>query len=181
MTKTHTYPPVVVVDEEDNEVGVAPLTEVWKKGLYHRIVSVFVTDDQERMLLQLRGPNVGIYPNCWDQAAAGHVDEGFTYDEAAKAELAEETGLHDVSLEILGTLQIHKTLDDGRIINQFERVYLAHVPHDIRIKPEAAEVAKLQWFSKIELKQEMTDHPEKFTEGLLDGLHTYFPDYNALD
>lgn len=44
------------------------LAEVWQKGL-HRIASVFVEDDQGRMLLQRRGPNVKVYPNCWDQAA----------------------------------------------------------------------------------------------------------------
>lgn len=64
------------------------LAEVWQKGL-HRIASVFVEDDQGRMLLQRRGPNVKVYPNCWDQAAGGHVDEGFTYEQTAANELAE--------------------------------------------------------------------------------------------
>lgn len=68
-SKAKIYPPVVVVDENDNEIGSAPLAEVWKKGLYHRIVSVFVQDDKGRMLLQKRGADAKIYPNCWDQAA----------------------------------------------------------------------------------------------------------------
>lgn len=60
------YPPVVVVDKNDNEIGTAPLAEVWRKGLYHRIVSVFLVDDDGRMLLQRRAPGVRIYPNAWD-------------------------------------------------------------------------------------------------------------------
>jgi isopentenyldiphosphate isomerase len=125
-----TYPPVVVVDENDNEIGSAPLAEVWQKGLYHRIVAVFIEDDQGRMLLQLRGPNVSVYPNCWDQAAGGHVDEGQSYDQAAINELAEEIGLHNVALTTLGTYRSSR--QDGEcIINQFERVYLVRVPHDV--------------------------------------------------
>jgi isopentenyl-diphosphate delta-isomerase len=170
-----TYPPVVIVDENDNEIGTAPLTEVWQKGLYHRIVSIFVQDDQGRMLLQLRSPEVKIYPNCWDQAAGGHVDAGQTYDQAAANELAEELGLQDVTLKVLGTFRSNNKFDDGRIINQFERVYVAQVPHDVVLRPEASEVSKLLWFTTAELKVQIAKHPEKFTSGLLYGLREYFP------
>ena len=172
------YPPVVVVDENDNEVGVAMLAEVWQKGLYHRIVSVFVEDDQGRMLLQLRGPNVGVWPNCWDQAAAGHVDEGYGYEQAALAELAEEAGLHNVPLKTLGTYRAHHQEGD-RIVNQFERVYLVQVPHDVELHPEAAEVAQLQWFTPAEIKTHVANNPQEFTPGLLHALRLYFPEMLA--
>lgn len=169
------YPPVVVVDEHDNEVGSAMLAEVWQKGLYHRIVSVFVQDDWGRMLLQLRGPQVGIYPNCWDQAAGGHVDEGQSYDQAATNELTEETGLHNVALTLLGTYRTNNQSDDGRTINRFERVYAAQVPHDAVLHPEAKEVSRLQWFTPAELVALITNHPEKITPGLLYGLQQHYP------
>lgn len=169
-----TYPPVIVVDEDDNEIGAAPLAEVWQRGLYHRIVSVFVQDDQGRMLLQLRGPNVKIYPDCWDQAAGGHVDEGKTYDQAARNEIAEELGLYDVTLNVLGTFRSNNKLDDGRTINQFERVYAARVPHGLALKPDVNEVGRLQWFTPAELKAHITKHPKAFTPGLLYGLREYF-------
>jgi isopentenyl-diphosphate delta-isomerase type 1 len=168
------YPPVVIVDENDTEIGTAPLAEVWQKGLYHRIVSVFVQDDHGRMLLQLRGSQVKIYPSCWDQAAGGHVDAGQTYDQAAANELVEELGLQDVTLKVLGTFRSNNKLDDGRIINQFERVYVVRVPHDVVLKPDADEVSKLQWFTPAELKVSITERPEVFTPGLLYGLREYF-------
>lgn len=173
MTKI--YPPVVVVDEHDNEVGSAMLAEVWQKGLYHRVVAVFVEDEQGNMLLQLRGPQVKIYPNCWDQAAGGHVDEGYSYEQTAVNELAEELGLQDVALKPLGTFRSNKTLDDGRIVNQFERVYLAQVTHDATLIPQADEVSELRWFTPNQLKAQIAQHPEEFTPGLLYGLHEYFP------
>jgi len=173
------YPPVVVVDENDNVAGSAMLAEVWQKGLHHRVVAVFVLDDQGRMLLQLRGPDVGIFPNCWDQAVGGHVDEGFSYEQTALKETEEEIGLKNVQLEALGTQQNHETLEDGRIINQFECVYVARVPHGAALQPEEDEVAKLQWFTPRELSELLAEHPGQFTPGFLKALRKYFPDYAA--
>jgi len=172
-----TYPPVVVVDEHDREIGTAMLADVWKRGLYHRIVSVFVLDHHGRMLLQLRGPNVKIYPNCWDQAAGGHVDAGFTYDQTAAAELAEELGIQDVSLKQLGTFRTNNMLADGRIINQFERVYVATVPPDSNLRLQTDELARVQWFVPANLKAHISQQPQTFTPGLLHALHAYFPEY----
>jgi isopentenyl-diphosphate delta-isomerase len=168
------YPPVVVVDENDNEVGSAMLAEVWQKGLYHRIVSIFVEDDLGRMLLQLRAPNMLLYPNRWDQAAAGHVDEGHSYEQAAIIEVAEETGLRNVQLKTLGTYRYNTTYGE-RIINQFERVYVARVPHEVALEPQLEEVSKLEWFTPSKLKAQIASHPDEFTPGLLYALHKYYP------
>lgn len=167
------YPPVVIVDEHDHEIGLAPLSEVWLKGLYHRIVSVFIQDDQGRMLLQLRSPHVAVYPNCWDQAAGGHVDEGQTYEEAAHNELREETGLEGVELVMLGTFRSNNKEGD-RIINQFERCYVARVPHDVVLRPEAQEVSGLEWFTPGELRTRIAEQPKAFTPGVLHCLSLYF-------
>lgn len=168
-----TYPPVIVVDEHDNEIGTAMLAEVWRKGLYHRIVGVFVQDAQGRMLLQLRSPGMLVYPNRWDQAAGGHVDEGQTYEQAARNELFEEVGVTDVQLTVLGTHRFNGKEGD-RIINQFERVYVAKVPHNIELHAAADEVAELRWFTPEELQQQIAQQPDACTPGLLHCLRTYF-------
>jgi len=174
---SHKYPPVVVVNENDNEIGAAMLDEVHQKGLYHRIVSVFVEDEEGRMLLQLRGPNVKVFPNCRDQAAGGHVDIGQSYEQTAKNEAAEELGLYDITLKELGT---HRSnLQEGeRTINQFERAYLVRIPHDTPLKLQADEISTLRWFKPAEFKVEIAAHPENFTPGLLYCLQEYFPALN---
>jgi len=169
----HKYPPVVVVDENDNVTGFASLEKVWRDGLYHRVASVFVQDNHGCFLLQLRSGNVKIYPGCWDHAAGGHVDQDQTYEQAAITELAEETGLHDQQLTVLGTHRTNTT-EHGRTINQFERAYLARVHHDIKLTPKPDEVSKLQWFTTAELKAAIAQEPESFTPGLLFGLREYF-------
>lgn len=164
------YPPVVVVDENDCEVGSAMLATVWRQGLYHRIVSVFVVDDAGMMLLQRRSAHVNVYPNCWDQAAGGHVDEGSSYGQTAADELSEELGIRDVALQILGTFRTNNTLEDGRIINQFERAYLVRVPHGIMLSPDPEEVDRVQWITMADLKLQITQYAADFTPGLLHAL-----------
>ncbi|HET8670270.1 MAG TPA: NUDIX domain-containing protein [Candidatus Saccharimonadales bacterium] len=170
-----TYPPVGVVDENDKEIGAAMLADVWQKGLYHRIASIFIEDEQGRMLLQRRGPDVKLYPNCWDQAAGGHVDEGFTYESTAANELAEELGLRGIKLQTVATYR-STTKEDGKVINQFVRVFLAQIPSNTPLQPQAEEVAQLQWFPPDELKRMITEQPEAFTPGFLYELRTYFSD-----
>jgi isopentenyldiphosphate isomerase len=170
------YPPVVVVDENDIPVGTAPLPEVLQKGLYHRIVAIFVVDDQNRMLLQLRGPAVKIYPNRWDQAAGGHVDAGQSYKDAAAAEIAEELDLHNVSLTTVATYRSNER-DGDHIINQFERVFKATVPHDITLKPELTELTELRWFTSAELQSLITTQPDILTPGLLYDIRHFFPEF----
>jgi isopentenyl-diphosphate Delta-isomerase len=170
------YPPVVIVDENDNEIGTAMLAEAWQQGLYHRVVAIFVTDDKGRMLLQLRSPNVKVYPNHWDQAAGGHVDEGQSYEVAAANELTEELGLHNVTLTEMGTYRSNAQ-DGDRIINQFERVYKAEVTHDTNLEPEGSEVTTLKWFTASELKTLFSQQSDKFTPGLLYDIQHYFPEF----
>lgn len=177
MNKPNTkYPPVVVVDENDNETGSAMLAEVWEKGLYHRIVVIFVFDDYGRMLLQLRSPHVGVNPNLWDQAVGGHVDDGYTYDQAAALEVEEEIGLANVPLTTVGTHRSSRR-DGDRTFNQFVRVYSARIPHDAKLQPQPEEVSKLQWFTPAEFKAEITRHPEAFTPNLYHEIEMYFPDF----
>jgi len=164
----------VVVDEHDNEIGSAMLAQVWEKGLYHRISSVFIEDEWGRLLLQQRSSRVTLYPNCWDQAAGGHVDEGFTYETAAANELAEELGLSNIRLKTVATYCFNAKEDD-RIINQFVRVFLGQIPSDTLLQPDAKEVSNLQWFTPDELKGMIAERSEDFTPGFLHELRTYFP------
>lgn len=168
-----TYPPVVVVNAEDEVIGSAPLAEVLAQGLYHRIVSVHVQDENGAMLLQLRGPDVMLYPNCWDQAVGGHVDEGFTYEQAALAELEEELGITGAPLEAIDTY-LYQGQEKGKVINQFVRVYRVKVPHSVALTVNANEVAKVQWINEAEIKTQLLNAPERFTPGYAIELQKYF-------
>lgn len=82
-----------VVNERDQVVRQATRGEVHRLNLLHRAVHVWLIDERDRVLLQMRSPNKDQYPSTWTSSASGHVDAGEDYGSAAVRELAEELGL----------------------------------------------------------------------------------------
>lgn len=159
------YPPVIVVDTEDNEIGLAMLAEAWEKGLIHRSSLIMVEDGQGNILLQKRSPHMLLYPDRWDNSAAGHVDEGMTYHAAALQEVAEELGIEPRGLAEIGYLYTEDVYE-GRIMKQFRKVY--RIKHDGgRLAPvDGHEVSALQWFPVADVKRMAAEAPETLSAGL---------------
>ena len=73
---------------------------------YHTVVSVFTVDAKNRLLLTLRAPTKGMYPNYWEFTGGSGVtgEDSLT---SAHRELLEETGINCPPEELifLGTLR----------------------------------------------------------------------------
>lgn len=166
------YPPVVVVDEHDNEIGLAMLAEVWEKGLKHRTVRVMVEDEKGMILIQRRSLDMKIYPGFWDNSAAGHVDKGMTYLDAARQEVTEELGIADPELEEIGYFYASNEYA-GYKMNNFSRVYRLRVHHQpIMFEPE--EVREVKWVTSDELCQLVAQHPDRVGFGLREVADRYY-------
>lgn len=168
------YPPVVVVNDKDEVVGTEMLKKVWEQGLYHRIAYIIVEDESGRILLQRRSANMELYPNRWDDSAAGHVDEGDTYESAATREVEEELGLAGVKLQKITTIRTNEEYE-GRKLNRFNRLFRVVIPHDMQVHAENDEVSEVRWFTLDELRKLMREHPAQFTPGLIGNMEHYFP------
>jgi isopentenyldiphosphate isomerase len=93
-----------VVDADDQPLMVRTRAECHADpGLIHRSVFV-VIETGAGILFQQRGLEKDTYPGFWCLSCAGHVSAGESYEEAARRELAEEVGVEDGELELLGTL-----------------------------------------------------------------------------
>lgn len=159
------YPPVIVVDEKDTEIGHAMLAEVWQKGLYHRNVRVMVEDEEGNILIQRRSPQMVVFPGCWDNSAAGHVDQHMDYLSAARQEVAEEIGINDPALMEVGHFFM-KGETAGRKMYTFNMAYKLRVTDKSSIVREPEEVSELKWVSPAELKQLVRERPDSVTFGL---------------
>jgi 16S rRNA (adenine1518-N6/adenine1519-N6)-dimethyltransferase len=82
-----------VVDAEDRVIGDAPRSTVHGDNLLHRAVHILLFNDAGELFLQKRSRRKDRHPGAWDSSAAGHVDSGEDYDEAAGRELQEELGV----------------------------------------------------------------------------------------
>ena len=89
---------VIIVDEKNREIGIAPRHEMRAKRLPHRATFIFVFDTRDRLLVQRRTDTKDMYPGYFDLAAGGVVLEGESYAESAEREAAEELGIRDTPL-----------------------------------------------------------------------------------
>lgn len=158
MTK---YPPLTIFDETEKPTGEASLEDIHAKGLRHRVVIVVVYDSNGRLLLQRRSKMVVTNPGKWDVSAAGHVDSGEDYSNAARRELFEETGLSGLELKEIAHYYT-ESVTDGRILNRFIKIYKTTVSPDTKFVIDHNELSEVKWFSNAELKLLLGKHPEKF-------------------
>ena len=163
---------IQIVDENDKVIGAMPMDEAKQQGKIHRIARVMAEDIKGRILLQKRSSLIP-YPEKWDSSAAGHVDEGETYELAAVREMLEEIGIKDVPLELLGTYYYTENDLKNRDIKQFNRVFKVELnitPTDLN----KDEVSEVQWFDINNLKTELEQHPEDFVPALTEIIKRFY-------
>lgn len=90
--------PVLIVDRDNREIGVAPRREMRAQGLIHRSTYILVFNSGGELYVQKRTLTKDVYPGYYDLAAGGVVQAGETYEQSAERELAEELGVRSVPL-----------------------------------------------------------------------------------
>lgn len=156
---------IQIVDENDVPLRGGTKQEIWNAGLCHRVARVMCEDKRGNVLLQKRTADTPLFPECWDNSAAGHVDEGESHLVAAKRELAEEIGIKDIELE---EVKYYKT--DGkfeqRILRRWTRLYKVILPESTDFLLQPDEVIAVRWVSRQELADIVTNHPDTVSDGL---------------
>jgi 16S rRNA (adenine1518-N6/adenine1519-N6)-dimethyltransferase len=125
-----------------------------------------------KFLLQRRSASKDLFPNCWDNSAAGHVDAGEDYETAAKRELAEELGLTDVQLQEQGRY-VNTGGWQGWKTNRFQRVYLGAIS-ETPTNLEKGKVDEVRWFSLEEIRQLINDRPKDVSDGLAEVVQRFY-------
>lgn len=158
------YPDSVIVDDDDNVIGHMQMPDAIKQGKNLQIARVLVVNSKGEMLLQQRGKAV-IAPFLWNDAAAGHVDEGQDYIQAALAELSEETGIVARADELKEIAHYFtEEVIYQRTTGRFQKVFLVESDEEPKII-DPDEVEAFRWVAIDELKIWMHDAPEQFTLG----------------
>ena len=83
-----------IVTQTGRSTGkVALKSEAHKNGWWHNTIHVWLYTKNGEILLQQRSHKKTIFPLLWDVSAAGHIDAGESFVDAAIRETKEELGL----------------------------------------------------------------------------------------
>jgi isopentenyldiphosphate isomerase len=82
-----------IYDRSLNKITEKKRFEQLDVGEYHLVVSAFIYNYQDQVLLQKRSMNKLNYPGYWEESVGGSVLKGENHVEAIKREIKEELGL----------------------------------------------------------------------------------------
>jgi isopentenyl-diphosphate delta-isomerase len=151
-----------VVDAEDRVIGRAPRGEVHAKKLLHRATHVMVHDAEGKLFLQRRSQGKDTFPGCWDSSCSGHLDAGEDYPTAARRELGEEIGWHDVSQPLRPLLKLSACAETG---HEFIQIYLlGPIAGPFDLNP--AEISEGRWVTPQELDAMVAENPHQIAGAL---------------
>lgn len=171
---SHSEPLIQIVDKNDKPIGVMSIKDAHEKGAVHRVVRVMVENPKnKKILLQKRSSQMRRWPNCWDNSAAGHVDEGEDYLTAAKRELSEEIGINANKLEEVGGYYSEKNLADNVTLKRFNKVYKSFSELE-NFNIDEVEVSEVRWFTLEEIKDMVRNKSDKITDGIVDVINRYY-------
>jgi isopentenyl-diphosphate delta-isomerase len=143
---------VILVDEQDRELGFAEKLAAHRAGALHRAFSVFVFDERGRLLLQKRATAKYHSGGLWSNTACGHPRPGETTDEAARRRLREEM---NVECELRGAFSfIYRTEVGGALVeHEFDHVFVGE--HASDPAPDVAEVESWKWIALDDLRRDL--------------------------
>ena len=151
---------VILVDEQDNPIGLMSKLEAHQKAVLHRAFSVFIFNDKGELMLQQRAKHKYHSPGLWTNTCCSHQREGESNVQAGKRRLQEEMGFTTELREV--TSFIYKApFDNGLTEHEFDHVLLGYYEDDPEINPD--EVASWKWMPLEEVNNDIDNHPDIYT------------------
>ena len=151
---------VILVNENDEQIGLMPKMEAHEKAVLHRAFSVFVFNDNNELMLQQRALSKYHSPGLWTNTCCSHQREGESNVEAGKRRLQEEMGFVTDLKETISF--IYKApFDNGLTEHELDHILVGHYNEEPSINPD--EVESWKWMDLEDVKVDMALHPEYYT------------------
>ena len=155
---------VVLVDENDVQIGVQEKLAAHQAGNLHRAFSVFIFNSEGKLLLQQRALTKYHSPGVWTNTCCSHPRPGESVLEAAHRRLPEEMGF-DCEVTELFTFTYRTPFTNGLTEYEYDHVLIGKYDKDPI--PNPTEVEAFQWISLKELKQNLSRSPKHYSSWLL--------------
>jgi isopentenyl-diphosphate delta-isomerase len=156
---------VILVDTNDNPIGIMPKLEAHEKGQLHRAFSVFIFNSNAELLLQQRAFEKYHSGGLWSNTCCSHPAPGETINKAAPRRLLEEMGI-SCELKYEFNFIYKANFENGLIEHEFDHVYFGFSDATPIINKE--EVNDWKYSSLSSLIDDIKKTPSHYTVWLKD-------------
>ncbi|WP_073363946.1 isopentenyl-diphosphate Delta-isomerase [Flavobacterium fontis] len=168
---------VILVNANDEPIGLMNKLEAHEKAMLHRAFSVFVLNDKNEVMLQQRAHHKYHSPLLWTNTCCSHQRAGETNIQAGKRRLEEEMGFVTELKELFHF--IYKApFDNGLTEHELDHVMIGYYNGEPAINPE--EVEGWKWMDIEAIREDMKNHPEIYTvwfKIIFDEFYHYLEDH----
>ena len=151
---------VILVDQEDNKIGLMPKMEAHEKAMLHRAFSVFVFNKDNELMLQQRAMHKYHSPGLWTNTCCSHQRDGESNVEAGARRLQEEMGFSTPLKETISF--IYKApFDNGLTEHELDHILVGNYEGEPSINED--EVASWKWVPLEEVNKDIIANPGQYT------------------
>ena len=151
---------VVLVDEQDNELGTMEKIEAHEKAVLHRAFSVLLFNDQNELMLQQRAMDKYHCPGMWTNTCCSHQRTGESTMDAANRRLMEEMGI-SAHLQHRFHFVYRAPFDNGLTEHELDHVLTGTYNGEPNLNPD--EASGWRWMSVPAILTDMQERPDVYT------------------
>lgn len=166
---------IILVDENDVQVGTGEKMAVHEAGKLHRAFSIMIFNSRGELMLQKRAKEKYHCGGLWTNACCSHPRPGETLAEATKRRLAEEMGM-TCELEEIFSFIYKSSFSNGLTEHEFDHVFVGQFDGEPNLNPNEAEAWR--WISEKDLFEDIERNQNNYTPWFLKIIERYFKKVN---
>ncbi len=151
---------VILVDEQDNEMGTMEKMEAHQKGKLHRAFSILLFNSKGELLLQKRSKKKYHSGGLWTNTCCSHPHPHESMADATQRKLLQEMGINP-PLKFAFKFIYQTPLDSGLIEHECDHVFFGAFDGQPAINKE--EVDDWKFTDLTSLRKDMARFPERYT------------------
>ncbi|MCA1763168.1 MAG: isopentenyl-diphosphate Delta-isomerase [Cryomorphaceae bacterium] len=151
---------VILVDSNDNKIGVMEKIEAHRKGLLHRAFSVFLFNEEGEMLIHKRADVKYHCGGLWTNACCSHPQDEQSIEENIQQKLMQEMGI-TCPVEKAFDFVYRSELENGLTEYEYDHVYIGTFCDAPNPNPD--EVSDWKYVSLGQIQRDLENSPEIFT------------------
>lgn len=155
---------VVLVDENDVEIGRVPKAEVHGENTpLHRAFSSFIFNNKGEILLQQRSHVKKTWPLVWSNSCCGHPLPDEEREDAVVRRIDDELGIKITRPDVIFMSPYRYCFTRlGVTENEICPIYVVHCNDEPKINPDEVEATK--WMSWEEYVKDTQNNPQDWSE-----------------